>query len=150
MCDTSSAASKTRMTYIATPFRGGSMTARRRGRTSAALWALATLSALLLPAPTPARAAGSTLQVSPEVSTAFGGDAITLTATVSPPESAPGVAVDFAIEGGPGIATPQNSQCTVPAQATTCQVAIRGVTQGPSLVRASIHGVGVDATEARL
>src|SRR2546421_7285157 len=142
MSDTSSASPKTRMT-TSHALRGGQMTARRRGRTSAALWALATLTALLLPVPTPARAADPpTLQVSPEVSTAFGGDAITLTATVSPPGSAPGVAVDFAIEDGPGIATPQNSQCTVPAQATTCQVAIRGVTQGPSIVRASIHGVG--------
>src|SRR2546421_582514 len=100
MCDTSSAASKTRMTYIATPFRGGSMTARRRGRTSAALWALATLSALLLPAPTPARAAGPlTLQVTREVNSALGGDAPTLTAHIS---GGTGPAtIDFEVLGGP-------------------------------------------------
>jgi hypothetical protein len=127
------------------------MTPHRRGRSGAGLWALVTLAALLLPARTPARAADTTLQVSPEVSTAFGGDAVTLTATVSPSGSAPGTTVDFAIEGnGPAIATAQNSQCTVPAQKTTCQVAIRGDTQGTSLVRASIHGSQVDGSEARL
>jgi hypothetical protein len=85
------------------------------------------------------------------VSTAFGGDAITLTATLSQPASSP-VVVDFPVEGGPAalIGTNANKQCTVAPQATTCSVAIRGDTPGSSLVRASIHGSVVDTTEARL
>jgi hypothetical protein len=134
------------------------MTARRRGKLSALIWALATLAGLLPAAPRVAWAASDpSLQVIREVNTVGGGDAPTLTAQLSGAAGSP-TQIDFEVLDGPGDqpfgdgdggASPDET-CSIASGATSCVVAIRGTQEGTSRVRAWIHGTTPDTEEGRL
>jgi hypothetical protein len=118
-----------------------------------ALLAATVLGALLFPTGV-ARAAGLTLQVSPEVLTADANNSAVLTPTVAPAPSNDTV-VNFEAMNGPARTaghTPGNpdTTCTVKKNTTTCSATITSTEAGTSLVRAWIEGTAPDMTEARL